>query len=118
MITEFYTKAGDSGLGNTTGAGQFVATQTERGMFYQNYTLRLLEAKNCIGWHWFQYLDNDPRNAVTPEGKVRDVSSADSNKGIFSNEHEEYTECTKYMAEINLNAYRLIDYFDNKYAVK
>ena len=51
MITEFYTKAGDSGLGNTTGAGQFVATQTERGMFYQNYTLRLLEAKNCIGWH-------------------------------------------------------------------
>ena len=115
IITEFYTKAGDSGLGNTSGAGQFVATQTDRGMFYQNYTLRLLEAKNCAGWHWFQYLDNDPRNAVMPDGRIRDVSSTDSNKGIFSSEHEEYTECTKYMAEINLNAYRLIEYFDNKY---
>jgi len=115
MITEFYTKAGDSGLGNTSGAGQFVATQKDRGMFYQNYTLRLLEATNCVGWHWFQYLDNDPRNAVMPDGRIRDVSSTDSNKGIFSNEHEEYTECTKYMAEINRNAYRLIEYFDKKY---
>ena len=115
MITEFYTKAGDSGLGNTSGAGQFVQTQKDRGMFYQNYILRLLEATNCIGWHWFQYLDNDPRNAVMPDGRIRDVSSTDSNKGIVSNEHEEYTECTKYMAEINRNAYRIIDYFDKKY---
>ena len=115
MVTEFYTKAADSGLGNTAGAGQFVQTQKERGMFYQNYTLRLLEAKNCVGWHWFQYLDNDPRNAITPDGRVRDISSTDSNKGIMSNEHEEYTECTKYMAEINKNAYRLIEYFDKKY---
>ena len=115
MITEFYAKAGDSGLGNTAGAGQYVETQKDRGMFYQNYTLRLLEAKNCVGWHWFQYLDNDPRNAVMPDGRIRDVSSTNSNKGIVSNEHEEYTECTKYMAEINRNAYRLIEYFDNKY---
>ena len=115
MITEFYTKAGDSGLGNTSGAGQYVETQKDRGMFYQNYTLRLLEAKNCVGWHWFQYLDNDPRNAIMPDGRIRDVSSTDSNKGIVSNEHEEYTECTKYMAEINKNAYRLVKYFDTKY---
>lgn len=115
MITEFYTKAGDSGLGNTSGAGQFVATQKDRGMFYQNYTLRLLEATNCVGWHWFQYLDNDPRNAVMPDGRIRDVSSTNSNKGIFSNEHEEYTECTKYMAELNRNVYRFIEYFDKKY---
>lgn len=115
MITEFYTKAGDSGLGNTSGAGQYVETQKDRGMFYQNYTLRLLEAKNCVGWHWFQYLDNDPRNAIMPDGRIRDVSSTDSNKGIMSSEHEEYTECTRYMAEINKNAYRLIEYFDKKY---
>ncbi len=115
MITEFYTKAGDSGLGNTSGAGWYVETQKDRGMFYQNYTLRLLEAKNCIGWHWFQYLDNDPRNAIGPDGRLRDVSSVNSNKGIMSSEHEEYTECTKYMAEINRNAYRLIEYFDKKY---
>ena len=115
MVTEFYTKAGDSGLGNTSGAGQYVQTQKDRGMFYQNYTLRLLEATNCIGWHWFQYLDNDPRNAIMPDGRIRDVSSTDSNKGIMSNEHEEYTECTAYMAEINRNVYRLIDYFDKKY---
>ncbi len=48
-------------------------------------------------------------------GRIRDVSGTNSNKGIFSNEHEEYTECTKYMAEVNRNAYRLIEYFDKKY---
>ncbi|MBQ7294040.1 MAG: agarase, partial [Clostridia bacterium] len=66
MITEFYAKGADA-IGsdgkpflNTHGAGWTCANQTERGYFYQNFTLRLLEAKNCIGWLYFQYIDNDP----------------------------------------------------------
>jgi len=37
MVTEFYTKGLDSGMGNTTGAGWVVKTQSDRGLFYQNF---------------------------------------------------------------------------------
>lgn len=113
MITEFYAKAkeNEGNLGNTdTSAGWLVETQSDRGYFYQNFTLRLLECKNVIGWHWFQYLDCDP------EGTQSDVSSQDSNKGMYSNTHNEYTDLTEKMLVINKNVYRLIDYFDQKYA--
>ena len=121
MNTEFYTKAMDSGLDNTRGAGWVVKTQQDRGDVYQCYTLRLLECKNLVGWHWFQYLDNDPDPKViytTKEGVKawRDQSSVDANKGIVSNTHEPYTDLVNSMAEINKNVYRLIEHFDAKYA--
>ena len=121
MITEFYTKGMDSGLDNTRGAGWVVKTQQDRGDFYQCYTLRLLECKNLVGWHWFQYIDNDPDPAViytTKDGvKIwRDQSSVDANKGIISNTHEPYTDLVNSMAEINKNVYKLIEHFDAKYA--
>ena len=112
MVTEFYAKAeeNEGNLANKDGAGFFVKTQQDRGDFYQSFTLRLLEAKNCIGWHWFQYADNDPT------GKTTDASSRDANKGIVSNTHKEYTDLTDDMAEINKNVYSIIKYFDAKYA--
>lgn len=112
MVTEFYAKAEEceGGLANKDGAGFFVKTQQDRGDFYQTFTLRLLEAKNCIGWHWFQYTDNDPT------GNPTDTSSRDANKGIVSNTHKEYTDLTDDMAEINKNVYTLTKYFDTKYA--
>ena len=121
MVTEFYTKAMDSGLENTRGAGWVVKTQQDRGDFYQCYTLRLLECKNFVGWHWFQYIDNDPDPSViytTKDGvKVwRDQSSIDANKGLVSNTHDPYTELVESMAEINKNVYKLIEHFDAKYA--
>ena len=121
MITEFYTKGMDSGLDNTRGAGWVVKTQQERGDFYQCYTLRLLECKNIVGWHWFQYLDNDPDPAVIykeVDGVLvwKDQSSVDANKGIVSNTHEPYTDLVNSMTEINKNVYKLIDHFDAKYA--
>ncbi|MBQ7293623.1 MAG: agarase, partial [Clostridia bacterium] len=67
---------------------------------------RLLEANNCIGWHWYHYTDNDP------SGKASDTSGTYSNKGLVSNTHKEYKELTSHMAEINKNVYSLIDYFD------
>ena len=112
MVTEFYAKAeeNEDGLANTTGAGFFVKTQQDRADHYQSFTLRLLEAKNCIGWHWFQYTDNDP------SGNPTDQSSIDANKGIVSNTHREYTDLTDDMTDINKNVYKLIEYFDAKYA--
>ena len=112
MVTEFYAKAeeNEDGLANTSGAGFFVKTQQDRADHYQSFTLRLIEAKNCIGWHWFQYTDNDPT------GNPTDVSSIDANKGIVSNTHNEYTDLTDDMTDINKNVYTLIKYFDAKYA--
>lgn len=108
MVTEFYAKSSDTfdKLACKDGAGFFVKTQADRGLFYQNYTLRLLEAKNCVGWQWFQYTDNDPA------GNPTDISSRDANKGIVNNKHEEYYELTDDMTVINQNAYELIEYFD------
>ena len=123
MVTEFYTKAMDSGLENTRGAGWVVKTQQDRADFYQCYTLRLLECKNFVGWHWFQYIDNDPDPSViytTKDGvKVwRDQSSIDANKGLVSNTHEPYAPLVESMAEINKNVYKLIEHFDAKYAAQ
>ena len=110
LVSEFYAKSSDTEdkLASTSGGGFFVRTQEDRGLFYQNYTLRLLESKNCVGWDWFQYADNDPA------GNPTDVSSTDANKGIVSNFHKEYTALTDRMKEINQNAYMIIDYFDSK----
>ena len=118
MVTEFYTKALDSGLANTRGAGWVVPTQQDRGDFYQCFTLRLLECKNFIGWHWFQYQDCDPApETVYKEGTTvwRDQSSIDANKGLVDNAHRPYRELTDAMTKINKNVYRLIEHFDAKY---
>ena len=102
MITEFYTKGADSELGNINGAGFIVPTQAERAYAYQHFTLGLLEAKNCVGWHFFKYKDDDPSDNNEP-----------SNKGIYNNNYEIYPWMAEYAKNLNYNAYRLIEYFDN-----
>ena len=107
IVTEYYVKGEDSGMGNTSGAGWIVRTQEDRGLFYQNYNLALLESKNCVGWHYFKYQDNDPT------AKGVDPSNVDANKGIVSNEYEIWKPMMEKMKEINTNVYSLISYFDN-----
>ena len=119
MVTEFYTKAMDAGMANTRGAGWLVPSQQDRADFYQGFTLRLLESKNFVGWHWHQYIDDDRSPAVIykPGTAVwKDQSNIDANKGIVDIGHRPYTELVEGMAEINRNVYRLIDHFDAKYA--
>ncbi len=129
MVTEFYTKALENDgsfddpndpLKNTRGAGWIVRTQQDRGDFYQNFTLRLLECKYFVGWHWHMYLDDDDSPEVIyingVDGDWRDQSNIDANKGIVNNWHQPYEELCDSMAEINLNVYRLIKHFDAKYA--
>lgn len=108
VITEFYTKGADTPLANSTGAGWLVKTQKDRGLFYQNYVLALLESKTCIGWHWFKYMDNDPTDTTV------DPSNRDSNKGIVTIGYEPYTALLERMNVLNRNVYSLADFFDAK----
>jgi hypothetical protein len=93
---------------NQSGAGWIVKTQKDRGLFYQNYNLALLESKNCVGWHYFKYQDNDP----TATGF--DPSNTDSNKGIVNNYYEVWTPMMELMKELNTQVYSIIEYFDKK----
>ncbi len=108
LVTEWYVKGADSGMANTGGAGWIVKTQKDRGLFYQNFALGLLESKLCVGWHWFKYMDNDPANLAA------DPSNRDSNKGVVTIRYEEYRPLLDAMMELNSQTYSLIDYFDQK----
>ena len=101
-ITEFYTKAEDSGLSNATGAGWTVHTQKDRGIHYENFILGLLESNNCVGWTWFKYQDNDPT------AKGVDPSNLNSNKGIVNNEYEPYKDLVTSMDKVNSRKYALM----------
>ncbi len=111
VVTEWYAKGMDvcnakTRLTNDTGAGWTVNTQTERGYFYHNYALKLLQCKGCVGFDWFKMWDNDPDN------KKADWTNRNANKGIYNTEYQEYFELTSAMKYLNANAYRLIKHFD------
>ena len=108
LITEWYAKGMDSGMANISGAGWTVKTQADRGKFYQNFALGLLENPNCVGWHWFKYIDNDPTNTAA------DPSNTNSNKGIVTARYEPYPPLLDAMRELNQRAYHLIDFFDRQ----
>jgi hypothetical protein len=107
FITEFYTKAEDSGMPNVSGAGWLVKTQEDRGIHYQNFTMQLLMSKNCVGWHWFRYQDNDPNDTTA------DPSNNDSNKGIVNTQYQVYGILAEKMKSINDKKYQIIKYFDS-----
>jgi hypothetical protein len=106
IITEFYSKGADSGFPNDSGAGWLVKTQKDRGLFYQNFCIGLLESKNCVGWHYFRYQDNDIKS------KRPDPLNTVSNKGIWTAYFEEYPDYLRLIKQLNLNVYPLIDWLD------
>jgi hypothetical protein len=112
LITEFYAKGADTGMPNVSGAGWTVATQRDRGWFYQTFALGLLESRACVGWHWFKYADNDPDDTST------DPSNRDSNKGIVTREFEPYAPLLEEMRELNRAVYPLTTYFDDEAAAR
>jgi len=108
MATEWYAKGHDTGMANKTGAGWNVKTQRDRGLFYQHFTLALLESRGCVGWHWFKYADNDPANTKA------DPSNLDSNKGIVNCAYQPYTELLDAMRALNAQVYPLTTFFDRR----
>lgn len=111
VISEFYTKGEDTGMKNTSGAGWTVRTQKDRGLFYEQFTIGLLENRNCVGWHWFKYMDNDP-------AKPGDESNTDSNKGILDVNYQPYKPMLDLMEETNKRIYRVANYFDKRVDAK
>ena len=112
-VTEWYAKGmdvweADPRMTNQSGAGWTVRTQDDRGKFYHNFALSLMECGGCVGFDWFKYWDNDPTDLDV------DPSNRNANKGIYTNEYEEYTELTSMMERLNNQKYRLIDFFDGR----
>ena len=107
LITEFYAKGEDSGMNNKSGAGWTVATQAQRGAFYQNFALSLIESKVCVGWHWLRYVDNASDDSA-------DASNRDSNKGLLNGRLEPYEPLLGRMKETNRQAQALAAYFDGQ----
>lgn len=107
LITEFHTKALEpSNVDLQAGAGYMVKTQKDRGVFYQNTCLEVLQSKYFIGWQYFRWMDDDAQAAV-------------SNKGIVSPQYEIWTELSSAMKELNTQVYPLIDYIDKRtYPIK
>lgn len=107
FVTEFYTKGiNDSDLNNESGAGFCVPTQNERAYAYQHFTLGLIEAKNCVGWHWFKYQDDDGT----------DNDSKPANKGMYDNYYQLFPYLSQMAREVNYNVYNLVEFFDNQAA--
>lgn len=96
LVGEFYIKDANFYNGTQAGAGWYVNGQEDRGRWYQNTCLQLLQSKCFIGWHYFRFMDDGT-----------------SNKGMVNANREEYTEMTNYMRQLNLHVYRLIEYFDH-----
>ena len=90
IITEFYTKAADSGLPNTEGAGWVVPSQKERVQHFENFALQMLAAPNCVGIHWFRFVDDDG-----------------SNKGVYNLRYEPYQALQGSMKNLSAAMYRL-----------
>ncbi len=116
FVTEQYTKGMDAcektpGLTNESGAGWIVKTQEDRGNFYQNYALGLIEYGTCIGFKWYKFSDNDP------DGPQTDVSNLNSNKGIIDRDYDYHYPLIEKMKELNNNIFGLAEYFDNKNGV-
>jgi hypothetical protein len=93
-------------MDNISGAGWIVKTQEERGIHYQNFGLTLLTNKNCVGWHWFRYQDNDPSD------NTADPSNKDSNKGVVDTKYNWYAPLSIKMKELNTNIYTIIHFLD------
>lgn len=92
IITEFYTKGDDSGLGNADGAGWSVPTQQDRANWFENWALKLLRNKGSVGYHWFRYMDK--------EGN-------DSNKGVYSGTYVQYQVLANSIAKVSTSIYSL-----------
>lgn len=105
LITEFYTMGEDTGMGNTSGMGWTVPTQSDRGRFYQHFVLEALEAPNTVGWHWYRYKDNDPQDDTGHESNV------DGNKGLVTIDFERYDDALQYMQPMNAARYVVRDHF-------
>jgi hypothetical protein len=99
MVTEFSFKAMDSGLYNTIGAGDAVATQQDRADLFTAYVQDLARLSSCLGFYWFKYRDQPKEGAGTrsPGGK----GGENSNYGLVKIDGTPWTILVNRMTEVN-----------------
>ena len=90
MLTEFSFKAMDSGLYNTRGAGDPVATQQDRADLYTGYVQDLAALPSCVGFYWFRYRD-----------QPKEAAGENSNYGLVKIDGTPWTLLTTRMTEVN-----------------
>lgn len=78
--SEWYARKSDLSR-KFRGAGFRVATQLDRGLFYQNHALGLMDHPGAIGWHWFKFA------------------------GLMNEDHVPYPELLEKMGELNKRVY-------------
>lgn len=101
IITEFSFKAMDSGLYNSIGAGEAVATQQDRADLFTNYVQDLSRLPSCLGFYWFRYRDQPKEGAGTssPGG----MGGENSNYGLVQMNGTPWTILISRMKEVNGN---------------
>ena len=99
MITEFSFKAMDSGLYNSIGAGDAVATQRDRAELFANYVQDLAGLPSCLGFYWFRYRDQPKEGAGSrsPGG----MGGENSNYGLVKIDGTPWTILINRMTEVN-----------------
>jgi hypothetical protein len=99
MVTEFSFKAMDSGLPNTIGAGEPVATQEDRAELFAAYAEDLARLRTCVGYFWFKYRDQPKEGQGTrsPGG----WGGENSNYGLVKLDGTPWLVLTKRMTEVN-----------------
>jgi len=90
LISEWHAMALAPGE-DVRSAGFRVQTQRDRGRFYQNFALGLLEHPGCVGWHWFKYGSRE--------------------KGIVTESFEPRRDVMNLMRELNHQVYPLAIFF-------
>jgi len=98
MITEFSFKAMDSGLPNTRGAGQQVATQKDRADNFEKFVTALMKLPYCVGYHWFQWSDQPAQGRFDGEN---------SNYGLVKENDEPWELLTQRMSDVNRRVERI-----------
>jgi len=95
LVSEWYAQSVEPKAKNLSGAGFRVRTDRERGLFYQNLTLGLLESRGCVGAHWFKYSGDE----------------AGFHKGVVNARYEPHEALLREMGAVNRQTYPLAAHF-------
>ncbi|MEI6501533.1 MAG: hypothetical protein WCP21_10995, partial [Armatimonadota bacterium] len=98
MITEWSFPAYDSGLPCKFGAGQRVATQTEKARCYEIYQTALMAMPFMVGSNYFMWVDE-------PALGIASTFPEDSNYGLVDVDDKPWVELTQTATKVNARVY-------------
>lgn len=91
LVSEWYAQSLATSDTDTGGAGFRVRSVRDRGLFYQNLALGLLNHPGCVGWHWFKYGGD----------------GSDFCRGVVDRQYNPHTDMLELMGELNQHMYSL-----------